>query len=372
MSSQLTQSDVERLLKEPSPTVRAEVAGKLALEIDSPKLSEGELSLAHDVVRLMAKDIEVSVRQSLAQNLRGATRLPHDVAVKLANDVESVALPILQNSSVLTDADLVAIVEKGSETKQAAIAGRTNVSEEVSEVLITKASEKTVEVLMKNTTAHIAEPSLGKAMDRFEASDTVKEAMVKRETLPVIVTERLAAVVSEQLKNYLVSHHEMSSSAASDLVLQSRERAVLSLASGSSEQDIEKLVAQMYHNKRLTPSIIIRALCVGEVNFFEAAMAVMANVPLVNARILIHDAGRLGLKTLYEKAGMPLQLLPAVRVALDVVHETEMDGSEHALERYRARVIERVLTQYEGLNAEDTEYLLAKLGDVVKLGGVEG
>lgn len=369
MSSHLTKDDVERLLKEPSPVVRAEVAGKLAQEIDSPKLSESELNLAHDVVRLMAHDVEVSVRQSLAQNLRRAERLPHDVAVQLANDVEAVALPILENSMVLTDADLISVVEKGSASKQEAIANRQGVSERVSEVLITSAVENAVTILMGNATARIAEPSFGKAVDRFTASETVKEAMVKRHTLPVTVTERLAAVVSEQLKDYLVTHHEMSATMAADMVLQSRERAVLAMASGSSERDLENLVAQMYRNKRLTSSIVIRALCVGDVGFFESALAVMANVPLLNARILIHDAGRLGLKTIYDKAGMPLKLLPAVRVAMDVLHETEMDGGAHDTERFRARVIERVLTQFEGLEAEDTDYLLAKLGDIIQIAG---
>ncbi len=367
MSSQLTKDDVDRLMKEPSPLVRAEVAGKLAQEIDSPQLTESEINMAQDVVRLMARDVEVSVRQSLAQSLRSATRLPHDVAVQLASDVELVALPILENSSVLTDEDLIGIVEKGSAAKQEAIAARPNVSENVSDALITTAGEKAVTRLMSNATAQIAEKSLTKAVDRFQASEDVKEAMVTRATLPVTVVERLTTLVSERLQDYLVTHHEMSASLASDIVLQSREHAVLAMASGSSEQDIEKLVAQMFRNKRLTPSIVIRALCMGDVAFFEAALGVMANVPLVNARILIHDAGRLGLKTLYEKAGMPLRLFPAVRVALDVVHETVLDGEMHDLERYRAKVLERILTQFEDMATEDIDYLLAKLGDVIRV-----
>jgi len=313
----------------------------------------------------MAKDIEVSVRQSLSQSLRHAVRLPHDVAFKLANDVEIVALPIIENSMVLTDADLIAVVNSGSDQKHEAIANRPNVSEKVSEALITKAGEKAVTVLMNNATAHITEQSLDKAVDRFQESENIKEAMVRRAVLPIMVAERLAAIVSDKLKDYLVSHHELSSTMASDLVLQSRERTVIGFAAGSSEKDIEKLVVQMYRNRRLTPSIILRALCMGDVVFFEAALAIMANVPVVNARILIHDAGRLGLKTLYEKAGMPAGLLAAVRVALDVVHETELDGGTNDLERYRARVIERVLTQYEDFGSEDLDYLLAKLGDMM-------
>jgi uncharacterized protein (DUF2336 family) len=365
MASTLTQADVAKLLAEPSPQVRAELAGKLAGELDSPRLTDTELTLAQDIVRIMAKDVEATVRQTLSQSLRRATRLPHDVAVKLANDIESVALPILEHSQVLTDDDLTAIIKSGAASKQEAIAGRTNVSEKVSETLIATAGEQAVATLMANSSAKISEASFEKAIDRFAQSETVKEKMVKRSTLPMTVTERLVTLVSENLKDYLVSHHELSPGMASDLVLQSRERTVISMSSGSTEKDLEKLVTQMHHNKRLTPSIVLRALCLGDMPFFETAMAVMANVPLVNARVLIHDGGRLGLKSLYEKTGMSARFLPAVRVAIDVVHETPLDGGENDRERYRARVIERVLTQYEDFGTEDLDYLLDKLGDVL-------
>lgn len=365
MASSLTQADVARLLAEPSASVRSELAGKLATELESPRLTESELVLAQDIVRVMAKDVETSVRQALAQSLRHATKLPHDVAVKLANDIESVALPILEHSQVLTDADLVAIVQGGAEQKQAVIANRPNVSEQVSEAIITNAGEKVVATLMSNATAKISDSSLSKAVDKFAASDAVKETMAKRATLPTTVAERLVTLVSESVKDYLVSHHEMSPSLAADLVLQSRERTVINMSGGSSEQELMKLVSQMYQHKRLTPSIVMRALCMGDMAFFETSMAVMANIPLVNTRILIHDGGRLGLKSLYEKTGMPPRFLPAVRVAIDVVRDTPLTGEEHDRERYRARVIERVLTQYEDFGPEDLDYLLDKLGDVL-------
>lgn len=365
MVSHLSKEDVQRLLEEPSSTVRAEVAGKLALDIDNPQLSESEMALAHEVVRLMAKDVEATVRISLSQNLRRAVRLPHDVAVQLANDIESVALPILQDSEVLTDQDLIAIIAKGSPQKHEAIATRATVSHTVSDAIITTAGEKAVEKLMNNTGAQISDTSYDKAVTRFEDSDVIKEAIVKRPVLPVTIAEKLTTRVSEKLRDYLVSHHELSPSVAADLVLQSRERTIVELASGSSEDEIERLVAQMQEHGRLTPSIVLRALCMGDVLFFEAALAVRANIPLLNARILIHDGGQLGMKTLYERAGMPPNMMSVVRAALDVVHETEMDGGSYDRERYRARVIERVLTQFEDVGSDDFEYLLNKLGDIM-------
>jgi uncharacterized protein (DUF2336 family) len=367
MVSSLSQSDIDRLLAEPSARVRADVARKLAGEIDNPQLTQSELEMAQDIVRVMAKDAEMAVRRALSQNLRGAKRLPHDVAVRLANDVEAVALPILTFSSVLTDADLIDIVRRGSVAKQEAIAGRPDVSEQVSDALIESAHETAVTALMENKTARISDSSLGKAVDRFAQSEKVKASIVRRERLPVTVTERLVALVSEKLQEYLVTHHELPVSLATDIVLQSRERTIINFSTGSSEEEIERLVRRMHANQRLTPTIVLRAICMGDMEFFAASLAVMAKVPVPNAHVLIHDAGRKGLVSLYEKAGMPPRLLAAVRVAVDVVEETKLDGAPKDIERYRARVISRILTQYEDFAREDLDYLLDKLGDVLAI-----
>ena len=363
--STLTQADVDKLLAEPSPAVRAELAGKLGKEIEDPSLNANEMALAQDIVRIMARDVESNVRIALSKNLRNAANLPHDVAVKLANDIESVALPILESSKVLTDADLIEIISKGAPAKQEVIAGREGLSENVSDAIVTTSGEKAVAKLMDNVTAHISEKSLSKAVDRFSSSDVIKEKIVKRPTLPPTVTERLVTMVAENMRDYLVTHHQVSPSVAADIVLQSRERAVVGMTGRSSVEELEKLIVQMHTNKRLTPSIVLRALCSGDIAFFEMAISVMADIPLVNARILIHDAGQLGLKSLYVRAGMPLDLLPLVRGAIDVLHETTMDGGENDLERYRATVIERVLTKFEDLDDENIDYLLRKLGDIL-------
>ncbi len=364
--STLTQADVDRLLAEPSPAVRAELASKLGKEMDDPSLNQAELALAQDIVRIMARDVETNVRIALSQNIRNAPNLPHDVALKLANDIESVALPILESSKVLTDADLIEIVRSGAPAKQEVIAGREGLSENVSDVIVTSSGEKAVAKLMDNVTAQISEKSLTKAVDRFSSNETIKEKIVKRPTLPPVVTERLVTMVADNMRDYLISHHQVSPSVAADIVLQSRERAIVGMTGRSSLEDLEKLIVQMHANKRLTPSIVIRSLCTGDIAFFEMAISVMADIPLVNARILIHDAGQLGLKSLYTRAGMPLDLLPIVRGALDVLHETEVDGGENSLARYRATVIERVLTKYEDLDDENIDYLLRKLGDILQ------
>jgi uncharacterized protein (DUF2336 family) len=363
MAHTLGSEDVQKLLADPSPHSRAEVAGKLAGELDARKLNESELELAQEIVRTMARDVAVVVRKALAENLKNAPDLPHDVALTLARDVEEVALPVLETSLVLTDADLVEIIDSGSSEKNAAIAARTTVSAAVSDAIVEKADETAVAKLVANKGAVIEDKSMSRVVDRFGDNPIVQQPLVQRDKLPVAVAERLLTRVSENLRDYLVTHQELSAKSAADMVLQSRERATVNIAArNTDEADVEKLVAQLYRNQRLTPSLVLRALCTGDITFFECALAILANVPLLNARILIHDEGGLGLKSIYEKSGLPQNFLPVVEAAIDVVHETEMADRN----AYRATVIQRILTQCENLPEEDFDYLFSKLGDVMK------
>lgn len=366
MTEQLTKEDVTRLLSDPSPTTRADLAAKLGRQFDGD-LTEGERRLAEDIIRHMARDAVVRVRQSLAENLKANPNLPRDVALTLARDVEAVAIPILSVSQVLSDDDLLEVVRTGTDAKHTAIAQRPTVGARVADALIETGSEGAVAALVANEGAQLGETSLGRVIDRFGASEAVQTPLVRRSRLPVTVAERLVAVVSEKLQQYLVAHHELSPKIAADAILQSRERATVTLFSGESDEAaLERLVAQLSANGRLTPSLIVRALCMGDIGFFEAALAHLAGVPLTNARLLIHDAGRLGLKSVYDRAKLPPALLPACRIAIDVLKETPYDGEEHDRERHRRRMIERILTQYEDLAADDLEYLLAKLGDMMR------
>lgn len=365
MAARLSSHDVARLMAEPSPDLREELAGRLAADLSGNTLTVTEVALAQDIVRILARDVEEKVRAALSRGLRHTSQLPRDVARKLAGDVEFVALPLLADCMVLTDDDLIDIVRAGSCLKQEAIASRTNLPEAVSDVIIAHAQEPAVVVLMGNTAANIADASFGKAVDRFAANTRVKEAMVLRGRLPAAVAERLVTMVSKALQTHLVMTHELSPAIATDIVLSAREHAIIHLSWGASDEELRHMVTQMHRNDRLTPSLLLRSLCTGDIAFFEAAMAVRGDIPLENAQILIHEPGRRGLAALYRKAAMPPALYNAVLAAVDVVDETGFDGQPHDLERFRSRVISRVLTLVETVDDADADYLLDKLEDVL-------
>jgi uncharacterized protein (DUF2336 family) len=366
MASALSPEDVDRLLAEPSPDLRAELADKVTASLAMPLLTPGEIALAQDIVRILARDVVAKVRASVSRGLRDSPYLPHDVARKLGHDIDAVALPLLAGSLVLTAEDLADIIERGSARKHETIAARSNLTSEVTQALINHAGEAAVAVLMDNHSAEISEPSLNRAVTRFADSASVKRGMAFRPALPITISERLVTLVSDELQRHLVQMHALSPSIASDIVLRSRESALIHLSLGSSEAELAAMVQQMHRSGRLTPTLMLRALCTGDIAFFEAAMAVKGDVPVANAQILIHEPGRRGLARLYGKAGMPENLFDVICAAIVVVDETGFDGDPRDLERFRGRVISRVLTVADSIDAADADYLVDKLGDVLE------
>ncbi|MDV7339136.1 DUF2336 domain-containing protein [Terasakiella sp. A23] len=369
MASQkvLTEADVSKLLSNPSGEVRAETAAKIAGEF-GVGLSESEQSIAEEIFRMMVKDAEVRVREALSENLKDNPSLPNDVAMSLAADVESVALPVLKFSDVLSEEDLMELVKTQGAEKQAAIATREHVSEGLSEVLVEHGNETVVASLVSNEGASISEQTFNKVVDDFGGSDLVQQGMVDRSRLPLTISERLVSVVSEKYRERLVSKHELSPNVATDLVLQSRERATLGLSEGSSDDDLDILVHSMNKNGRLTVSIILRSLCIGDVPFFEAALVEMAELPSENSRILLRDGGMKGVAGVYNATSLPDSVFPLIKVALDVAHENEYDGEENDRERYMRRTLERIMTQYEELgvdiDSDDLDYLMGKVNEL--------
>ncbi len=362
----LSQADVTRLLSDSSPRTRARTTAKIAAEFGAAALSEAERRIAEDIFRTLVKDTEVLVREALAAHLKSTPELPHDVALALARDVDSVALPVLKFSEVLTDDDLIEIVRGQEPAKQVAIAQRTGVSEAVSDALVDTGNEVAVAHLVGNEGAALSEDAFERVIDNYNESTSVADSLARRPNLPPAISERVVSALSERLQAYLVAEHDVSPDIASTLILQARERATATLIDyGSNDADLESLIEQLDRKGRLTPSLLLRVLCVGDLNFFERAMSKLTNLPLPNVRILIHDKGMLGLEPLYTRAGLPQGLYPAFRAAVSLVVETDYDGGPNDRRRYVERIMERMLTKFEDptvcIAPDDIEYLMAKL-----------
>jgi len=178
---QLTNADVQRLLVDPSVENRAATAGKIAQGVETGGLSPSERQIAEEIFRVMVRDVEVRVREALAESLKGVPDLSGDIALSLVSDsADSVALPMLESSAALSDEELLAIVNSGQESRQVAVAQRDSVSETISDALVETGNEDAVVALVGNAGAAIREDTLLTVVNRFGDSERVQTPLVHR------------------------------------------------------------------------------------------------------------------------------------------------------------------------------------------------
>lgn len=356
----LTEGDIRTLVKGATPDERARAARKICTTIDRTPLTDDERTLAAEILKVMAADAAETVRRALAETLKASPLVPREVALKLARDVESVCLPVLAFSPAFTDDDLAEIVRLGGPVRQLAIAKRPALSRKVTDALAEHGGERAVSAACANDNADFSESSLQQVMDRFERSERVLQAVAYRSALPLSVTERLMGLVNDKVREHLIAR--LPPKTALEIAVGTAERATVDLVDQAGRAaDVKAFVAHLHAEQKLTASLLLRALAHGHMTFFEWAVAELAGVPHHRTWLMIHDAGPLGLRAIYERAGLPARLFPAFRAAVDTFHAMEFDGGARDRERFQERMLQRFLTQPQPASRDDVDYLLEKM-----------
>ena len=362
----ITRDDIELLVREPSPAMRQRICEKISNGYNSGLYSESETRLANEIFRLLLKDTEVKVRQIMAEALKTNIQAPHDIVWALANDRAEVAVPVLQYSQVLSEEDLIALVRATREhPKLKAIASRESISKQLSHELIEKRDYDITRELLANKGASIADTSMDIILEEFAKENSVLEELVLRGGLPYDFAERLFTTVSDVLKKQLTRKYRLSKHLVEEVAVGARETAMLQFISPwMSQNDINHLVDEMHRNKRLTDSVIIRSLCIGDLRFFETAIAKRVGIPVSNARILLIDPGPLGFKALYESSGLPPSFYDAMQVMLHIALEETQYGS-YRTNDFGARMVAKIRSAGYDRSIENMETLLQLVGRAI-------
>ncbi len=365
----LSQDSVKRLLSDPSPRGRAETAASVAQALSFGSLGKAERELAGEILDLLARDLEVAVRQAVAEHAKSCPFLPRNVACRLAADVEAVALPVIRYSSVLTDDDLIAVIEAGTATKLGAVAARDDVTSRVSDALIATRNHDAIKVLLGNDGARISANGYGRVIADFGEDRDVQKLLVARPMLPLSVTERLITVIAEDLYEELISRQELPPEIAAELIQQGSEKALAQAAkTDGAGGEARELAKRLKSQDRLTPTLLLRALCLGDLRFFEAAMGVLAGIPIASARTVLQDGGPEGFRKLYRKTGLPEPLLRPFLIAIELVQEVGWEKAQTWRFQYTHVMLERLSSEIETSLGPELEAVMASVNRLLTRG----
>lgn len=344
--------DVEELKREKSPETKAKITGRISHYFNCGAFDEAEAKIAEEVLRLLARDAEKKVQKVLSDSLKYNPRLPHDVALTLAKATAEVAVPILEFSSVLTDDDLIEIVRSTKEVLcLTAVARRERISEPVSGALVDTQCSEAIQTLLENSGANISEHSYLKILEEYKESDAMMELLVRRGSLPPKVAAKMISKVSSSIRRELktkypttinaLDKNEQTFRAFEESMNEAKETAILEFLSDKiREKDARELIEYLKETNSLTPSIVLRALCKGDISFFECGLAELTNIPSNNIRKLILD--KRGFESLYKKAGLPASMMDSAEVILGFAMDEVARGTIGDA-GYPQRIITRII-----------------------------
>lgn len=323
---------MDALLQGGHEEARVEIAEAVGTLLQSDSLNTNAAALALDVITVLARDIQERVRCAVAKSVKSSSLLPRSLALQLANDLETVALPILSASTVLTDSDLVDIIDKGSFDKQLTIAKREQVGTDVVQALLRVDQAEITGAVIDNEGSEISEAQYHQIIERAPDCDRVQMAIADRIRLPASVAAKLIDIAAEDIFDRLVKSQGVPSFLADQMVDCAREAMLTEQATSQTGDDsLVRFAAQLRTRGKLTESLLLRALLEGYIPFFEAAFAELAGIPIRNARAVMYYGGQDGLRKLFERTMLsdlfyvPLQV--GTRFIQRMREEHALDGS---------------------------------------------
>src|SRR5450759_2700613 len=305
-------------------------------------LSEDDRAAAEGALLMLLDDASLLVRQAMAEVFARSAEAPAAIVQALSLDQPSVALPVLEHSPLLIDADLVDIIATGNCETQCAIARRVNLPASVCAAIAEVGTPAAALELIENAYAELAPFSWDRIVDRHGHLAAIRESMLVLEDLPAATRVALVAKLSDTLAQFVVARNWLSADRAGRIASEARDRSTVNIAARSRGDDMRGLVRHLRATGQLTAGLILRALLSGNLELFDSALSELSGLPQARVSALLNDRGGASLQALLRRAGLPESTFAAFRVALEVSHETgcvDTLGGAARLRRRRCRHI---------------------------------
>ncbi|HSV28683.1 MAG TPA: DUF2336 domain-containing protein [Candidatus Omnitrophota bacterium] len=303
------------------PAVRSDLAGKIARV--APGLTANEQDrlrrMTYEALEMLARDQIPKIRAILSDTLKDVANAPPEVIRRLARDAEiAVAAPVLQFSPVLTDEDLLEIIESSPiPGALSAISKRSLVNVRVADAIAATDDVDAIAVLLGNSSAQIREETLDRLADRAADIEAWHGPLVNRPHLPSKTATKLARFVASNLLQQLAERKDLPPDAAMAVAAVVRKRLDEMEATGPARAEARKAADEtaavmraktMHAAGQLNESAVDAALSGGDHPFVTAALALMAQLSQPTLKKIVATQSAKGIVAVAWKAGLSPEL----------------------------------------------------------------
>lgn len=196
------------LAKDKKPLARAELT-TVVTDLLKMDLSPRESELVADVLVELVRQAETDLREALAERLSVMDNVPLRLVLQVATDEINVAAPVLKNSPVLGDLDLIYIIKSKSAAYWAAIAQRASLSAQVINVLAETRDFDTAVALAENNKIQLTERAVTILSDLARDSEGVAMPLLRRDEVSNEIAAMLYQHVGSEIKKFIAENYQI-------------------------------------------------------------------------------------------------------------------------------------------------------------------
>lgn len=243
----------------------------LCMSAGTERLAQPEAqALLDGVFMRLVTQAEYDIRKRLAHRLASADWPPPALINALAEDEIEIAQPVIAESPVLHDHDLIRLLALATIDHQIAVARRPKLSAVVVEAVLQKNEPALLTALACNDTADISEGAMARLVEASRRLTSLRSPLGRHPRLSSELAQRLYLWVGESLRTALASRFRI-------------DPAVLEAAIASAVNDLqteeefgedsERLIEKLHEAGQLRPSYLMRALRERRLPLFVSALA---------------------------------------------------------------------------------------------------
>jgi uncharacterized protein (DUF2336 family) len=171
----------------------------------SESLSEDQIRLFDDIIAHLISHIESRALAELSSRLAPMPKAPIGVIRRFArDDLIEISGPVLAQSELLTDDDLVEIAGTKTQVHLARIATRSRLSEAVTDVLVERGDLDVATQVAANQGAHFSNSGMSRLVLMADGNDRLTETVGLRPDIPRKLFRELLAHATEAARQRLM------------------------------------------------------------------------------------------------------------------------------------------------------------------------
>jgi uncharacterized protein (DUF2336 family) len=283
MSNNAFLSELEEVLTNGTADKRAKTLRRVTdlFVFGASHFSNDHVAMFDGVFQHLIADIETSARAVLADRLKSLPNAPLGAIRTLAMDDDiSVAGPVLAESKRIDNASLVETARTKSQPHLLAIAGRPELAETVTDVLVERGDREVALHVARNKGAKFSEIGYLRLVKRSQGDDELARTVGSRPEIPRQHFLRLLTTASKAVRIALqTAHPEIAShieSAVDKVATDIQKRAVLS----HDYTGARDLIENMKRSNNLAERDIDAFARAGKFEETAVALSVMGDLPL--------------------------------------------------------------------------------------------